>query len=63
MSDGPNYAPVIFMRDVDGTGSLHPCSKGDPGAMAYVPADTEEEVEGVELWPTHQVVTVDFETL
>jgi hypothetical protein len=26
-------APVAFMRDVDGTGSLHPCAQGDAGAF------------------------------
>jgi hypothetical protein len=26
-------APVAFMRDVDGTGSLHACAEGDPGAF------------------------------
>lgn len=61
MSEGPNYASVIYMRDVDGTGSLHPCSKGDPGALAYVPAETSAEVEGIDLWPTEQFVSVDFE--
>lgn len=28
----------IWLRDVDGTGSMHPCAKGDPGAIEYVPA-------------------------
>lgn len=26
-------APVAFMRDADGTGSLHACAEGDPGAF------------------------------
>lgn len=26
--------PIAWLRDVDGTGSLHPCSEGDPGAIA-----------------------------
>lgn len=51
-----NYAPVVWMRCPDGTGSMHPCSKGDPGALAYVPADTAEEVSGVDVWPTQQAV-------
>ena len=25
-----------FLRDVDGTGSLHPCLEGDPGAIEFV---------------------------
>lgn len=28
---------VVYLRDLDGTGSMHPCSKGDPGAIAYYP--------------------------
>lgn len=59
----PSYAPVTFLRDVDGTGSLHPCGEGDPGAIAYVPAETKEEVAGVELWPTYQELNVDFENV
>lgn len=34
-------APVsnsVWLRDVDGTGSMHVCAKGDPGAVEYVPA-------------------------
>jgi hypothetical protein len=30
---------VIYMRDLDGTGSMHPCLKGDPGAVAYEPVN------------------------
>lgn len=29
----------VWLRDEDGTGSMHPCSKGDPGAVRYVRAD------------------------
>lgn len=25
--------PIAYLRDLDGTGSLHPCSKEDPGAI------------------------------
>lgn len=28
----------VWLRDVDGTGSMHVCAKGDPGAVEYVPA-------------------------
>ena len=31
---------TIYMCDVDGSGSLHPCWEGDPGAIKYVPAST-----------------------
>lgn len=30
---------VVYLRDLDGTGSMHVCAKGDPGAVAYVPDD------------------------
>ena len=56
-------APVVFMRDIDGTGSLHPALKGDPGALVYVPADFAEEVGDAELWPTYQDVQIDFASL
>lgn len=28
---------IVYLRDVDGTGSLHPCSKDDPNAIEYAP--------------------------
>lgn len=31
--------PVAWLRDLDGTGSLHACSEGDPGAIAVVPIE------------------------
>jgi len=31
---------TIYMCDVDGSGSLHPCWEGDPGAIKYVLAST-----------------------
>jgi hypothetical protein len=31
--------PVAYVRDIDGTGSLHICAKGDPGAIGVVYAD------------------------
>lgn len=30
--------PVMYARDLDGTGSLHACSKDDPGAIAMYTA-------------------------
>lgn len=27
---------VVWLRDVDGTGSLHPCAPDDPGALMFV---------------------------
>lgn len=42
-------APIAWLRDLDGTGSLHVCAKGDPDAIAVytspVPALTDEAVE------------------
>ena len=29
-------SPEIYARDLDGTGSMHICSEGDPGAVRYV---------------------------
>lgn len=26
----------VFLRDVDGTGSLHVCAEGDPGAHEFI---------------------------
>ena len=28
---------ILYARDLDGTGSMHVCSKGDPGAVAFAP--------------------------
>lgn len=25
----------VWLRDIDGTGSMHVCAKGDPGAVEY----------------------------
>ncbi len=27
---------VVYLRDLDGSGSMHVCAKGDPGALPYV---------------------------
>lgn len=27
---------VVYLRDLDGSGSMHVCAKGDPGAEPYV---------------------------
>lgn len=47
-----NRNEVIYARDVDGTGSLHACSKEDPGAFAFRcigPVQLPHTVEGVPL--------------
>ena len=36
---------LVYLRDIDGTGSLHPCLKGDPGAIAFVPLSDVRAVE------------------
>lgn len=30
---------VVYMIDLDGTGSMHPCSKEDYGSVAYIRGD------------------------
>lgn len=30
--------PIAYLRDLDGTGSMHVCAKGDPGAVPVYPA-------------------------
>ena len=32
-------AEVIYAKNVDDTGSMHMCSKGDDGAVAYIRVD------------------------
>ena len=34
----------VYLRDLDGTGSMHVCAKGDPGAVEYIPVDCETHV-------------------
>lgn len=34
----------IWARDLDGTGSMHPCAKGDPGAVEFIRADLVEQM-------------------
>jgi hypothetical protein len=29
----------VYLRDLDGTGSMHVCSDGDAGFIPYLPAD------------------------
>jgi hypothetical protein len=44
---------IVYLCDLDGTGSMHACSKGDLGAVEYVPADAiqalQEQVKDLEL--------------
>lgn len=34
----------IYARDLDGTGSMHICSKGDPGAVWFIREDVVAEM-------------------
>lgn len=34
---------LTYLRDLDGSGSLHACLKGDPGAIAFVNRGTARE--------------------
>lgn len=36
---------IVYLRDLDGTGSLNACSKGDPGAIAHVPIDLADNMD------------------
>ena len=36
---------LVYLRDLDGTGSMHVCASGDDGAIAYAPADTRPAPE------------------
>ena len=40
---------IAYLRDEDGTGSLHACSKGDLGAIHYVPLN--EKWQPIETAP------------
>ena len=38
--DERTYADaVVWLRDLDGTGSMHPCAPHDPGAIRYIRED------------------------
>lgn len=37
---------VAWLRDIDGTGSLHPCAKGDPGAIEFYPQSALDALRG-----------------
>ena len=38
--------PIAYLRDLDGTGSLHPCAPGDPGAIAVYDHPKPEQAVG-----------------
>lgn len=46
--------PVAWMRDLDGTGSLHPASQGDPGSFPVYPAAAIIALQGErDRWEKH----------
>ena len=49
----------IYARDLDGTGSMHICSKEDPGAVAFVP-ETPMNVAAPELYELVDLVNQSF---
>jgi hypothetical protein len=60
--------PVAFLRDLDDSGSLHPCSLGDDGALAVVVKDVADDLYDAlvaakqEMWlvARHQWTMGDF---
>lgn len=38
-------SPIAWLRDLDGTGSLHPCAEGDRGAIAVYSEERVTELE------------------
>lgn len=52
----------IFLRDLDGTGSLHPCGNGDPGAIEFVLADRIQELEAENRDLYHEIENHNIQT-
>lgn len=48
MTDVPER---IWSIDLDGTGSMHPCLRGDPGAVEYIRADLVPQWQPIETLP------------
>lgn len=40
-----DLGPIAWLRDLDGTGSLHACAEGDPGAIAVAPWSKVQELQ------------------
>lgn len=43
----PELEPCAWMRDLDGSGSLHVCAEGDPGSFPVYARPSPVEVEGL----------------
>lgn len=60
--------PVAWLRDLDGSGSLHPASKGDPGAFAVyrtappAPAGEVERLRGEIAYALTKRLVIDMPT-
>lgn len=47
----------IWTIDLDGTGSMHPASNGDPGAVDYIRADKVAEMQAaIDEWAEARMV-------
>lgn len=44
MKPEQDNGPIAYLRDLDGTGSLHVCAKDDPGAISVYSADEIERL-------------------
>jgi hypothetical protein len=44
-----DHTDRVWLRDLDGTGSLHVCAEGDPGAIEFVEALTRQAQVGDEV--------------
>ncbi|MFV1737365.1 hypothetical protein VWX99_20035, partial [Phaeobacter sp. JH18-27] len=51
----------IWMVDLDGTGAMHPASKGDPGAVSYTRTDTLPTWQPIESAPKDGTWFLGFE--
>lgn len=45
MTNEAKAVPIAYGRDIDGTGSIHICAKGDPGYIELYPATEVERLE------------------
>lgn len=51
----------VYLRDLDGTGSLHACSKEDEGAIEFAPAAEVEYTEEQHYWAEqNQVLGAEY---
>lgn len=55
---------VVYLHDLDGTHSFHPCAKNDPGAIAFYasPVDFDSVVELADEQTNDDGLWIDAET-